>query len=576
MTWQVNLFASTYIIASILAGVILGYTLRHRQVKGAVFFVFLTSSVIIWAFFQALEYAVFEISAKILFAKFQYLGIATIGVTWYLFAVNYNRKENWLTRHFWILLIVPAITIVSAFTNERHHLLWTDIQPASPEPGANLIYSYGPVFWLIFIYNYIALGLGTVLLIRTALNSKDIYRWQMIGLIASAIIPWVGNLVYVSGLSPVPGLDLTPLGFTASVLAAAWSIFFLRLLDLLPVAYDQVVANLTDGVMILDVYHRVADANLAAREMLRVERERLIGRSVLDVLQPWPGLAEFLRGVDLGQFVVDVEDERIRCIDIRISALLDKEGTRVGRIAIFRDISQTRKMEQMRAELAQAIVSDLRNPLTAMSLDLESLRRQAGAMLPRGQLEVIDQAQITLQQTLDQVDSILDIYRMQGGEMPIEPKPTSLRALADEVLRGLAALANKKRILLQTDIPEGMPLLMADPALLRRVIQSLLGNSIRQSREGRIVRLNSRYAPNGEVVISVIDSAEGITLPLGADLFRANFQTQSAGGLSLAFCRLAIEAHKGKIWLDDTYQEGTKISFSLPIAQIQSQKRVFA
>ncbi|HAE60300.1 MAG TPA: hypothetical protein DCG54_12545, partial [Anaerolineae bacterium] len=288
------------------------------------------------------------------------------------------------------------------------------------------------------------------------------------------------------------------------------------------------------------------------------------GRNIMEVLQPWPGLVESLRKFDMGQMEVEVGDERISDLDIRVTALLDNNRNRVGRIAIFRDISQPKKLERVRADLTQSIVNDLRNPLTSMSINLEMLRRQSTTLLPKSQIETLDMSQTILQQTLEQIESILDIYRLQSGEIPLARKATSLKILADEAFRNISGLASKKRILLQSDIPEGIQPLMLDPGLMRRVLQNLLGNSIKQSQEGRIVRLNARYDKNGVLVLSVIDSAEATEIPFSGELFKKSTKGQANNSLSWAFCRLAIEAHGGDIWLDEGYENGTKISLSLP------------
>ncbi|MCG2785138.1 MAG: ATP-binding protein [Anaerolineae bacterium] len=564
MTWQFSSFGVVFFVATILNGIILVYSIRHREVRGAFAFSLMMASMSAWALFLALEYSVVGIEDKILFSKLQYLGISTIGLTWFLFAYGYSRGRNLPGKNYLWLLIFPIILLGLTFTNEAHGLLWPEIKPVSPTPGADLVYEHGPAFWASVAYNYIFLALGAVIIIRTALNAKEIYRWQMIGLVASVILPWVGNLISIAGLSPVPGLDLGPIAFVLSGIIIAWSIFFLRLLDLLPVAYDQVVANLTDGVLVLDVHHRIADANPKAREMLKVEKAHIIGRNVMEVLQPWPGLAEALRGFDLGEIEVEAGDENISDLDIRVTALLDNNRVRVGRIAIFRDISQPKKLERVRADLTQSIVNDLRNPLTSMSINLEMLRRQSTTLLPKSQIETLDLSQTILQQTLEQIESILDIYRLQSGEIPLARKATSLKILADEAFRNISGLASKKRILLQSDIPEGMQPLMLDPGLMRRVLQNLLGNSIKQSQEGRIVRLNARYDKNGVLVLSVIDSAETTEIPFSGELFKKSTKGQANNSLSWAFCRLAIEAHGGDIWLDESYENGTKISLSLP------------
>mgnify|MGYP000887718418 FL=1 len=140
MTWQLNSFSLIFFLATIIAVVLLVYTLQHQKVKGATHFAFMLASVIAWVFFQALEYAVLEPQNKILFTKFQYFGISTIGLTWYLFAANYSNRENWLSKNYLILSSFAVLVILMAFTNESHRLVWPEITPASDEPGAPMIY----------------------------------------------------------------------------------------------------------------------------------------------------------------------------------------------------------------------------------------------------------------------------------------------------------------------------------------------------------------------------------------------------------------------------------------------------
>lgn len=155
MTWQLNSFSLIFFLATISAVVLLAYTLQHQKVKGATHFAFMLASVIAWVFFQALEYAVLEPQNKILFTKFQYFGISTIGLTWYLFAANYSNRENWLSKNYLILSSFAVLVILLAFTNESHRLVWPEITPASNEPGAPMIYGHGPAFWAMFVYIYI-------------------------------------------------------------------------------------------------------------------------------------------------------------------------------------------------------------------------------------------------------------------------------------------------------------------------------------------------------------------------------------------------------------------------------------
>jgi PAS domain S-box-containing protein len=566
MNWQLDVFSIIYFLATLTTTGVFIYARQHSRVKGTAYFSFLVASVMVWAFFQALEYAVGEPAGKILFAKFQYLGISTIGVTWYLFSLSYNRKENWLGQNYLLLLVIPALTILIAFTNEAHHLLWTQITPLSSAPGSNLLYAHGPVFWIIFIYNYIFLALGTLLGIQTAVKSKEIYRSQMIGLIVSALIPWVGNLIYVSGLSPIPGLDLTPLGFAVSALTTAWSIFYLRLFDLVPIAHDQLVENLADGVIVLDADNRVVEINPTARKLLKIENRATVGQPIAIFLQPWPGVIERFREMQSGRTEVYVDDQEVSDVDVRISPLLDERKTLAGRIITIRDISDQKKLERRRENITRSIVHDLRNPLTSVAISLDTLRRQTMINAPKGQIETLDASQQSIQQMLDMVDSLLDTYRLEKGELPLNRRRVSLNDLASEAVRMVLTLANKKRILVQLDIPDGLPSANVDPSLIRRVFQNLLDNSVKSTLDGRLIRIHARFDPaHGEFVISVTDSMADLQETTSLlNKFAPGKEMLSGDGLGLAFCRIAVEAHGGRIWIDDSYKNGTKISLTLP------------
>ncbi len=565
MTWQLNSFSLIFFLATAIAGVLLIYAMQHRNVKGAGFFVFLMASVIAWVLFQALEYAVLEPENKILFTKFQYFGISTIGLTWYLFSVNYSNRENWFSKNYPVLSVFAILGIILAFTNDAHRLVWPEIIPASPEPGAPMIYVHGPAFWMIFTYIYVLFAAGTFVIIRTALTSKEIYRSQVVGLIASALIPWVGNIIYVTGLSPIAGLDFTSLGFVLSTLVIAWTLFSLRLFDLAPVARDQLMENLVDGVIVLDTYNRVIEINPQARIFLGIENKFAVGRSIVDFLQPWPSLVERFRTVQSEQAEIHLGGHEFSDIDVRISPLLNNQKTLAGRIITIRDISEQKKMERTRENLTRSIVHDLRNPLISLTLSLENLRRQA-ASLPKPQLDTIDTSRQGVQQMLDLVDSILDIYRLEKGEMPIHRKRVSLALIASEATRAMTSLASRKRILIQVDIPEGMPQVEVDPNLMRRVIQNLLDHLVKGMSEGRIVRIQAGFE-HGEkaVVFSTFDlgGAEAVR----EDLFeksRPGNEKFTESDLGLAFCRLVVEAHGGRIWVDDRYKNGTKFSLTIP------------
>jgi PAS domain S-box-containing protein len=569
MTWQITSFASTFFLSAALIMGVIFIAFRHINVRGAQYFIFLLLSVEIWTLFTGLEHAAIEPWAKILFGKFEYLGIATVGSTWLMFALSYNLKEKWLTRRNIILLfLIPAVAIIAAFTNELHGLLWPQIIPSSSVPGANLIYDHGPAFWLIFIFNYLSLAIGTFIIIDSALRARDVYRWQMIGLVASAIIPWICNIIYVSNLSPVPGLDLTPLGFTLSAIIISFSIFYLGLFDLVPIARDQLIEGLMDGVLVLDTNNRVADINPKARELMGLGNERIIGQTVGRFLEPWPDLLGQFRDVKSAQAEIHLTNSLVSDIELRISPLADEQGNLIGRLFIARDISKRKDLEKLRDDLIRSMVHDLRNPLASVVLSIDLLKTELAPILTEEQLITFQTGEQSVQKILKLVNSILDINRLESGEMPLKREQVSLQKIVAEAFKTQMLIANNKRIVLEKKIPFGLPAVMIDVDLMPRVFQNLIDNAVKFSPDEGVVEIGAKNNPNGrEIIVSITDSGPGIQETVRNRLFEKFSSGNAKGsgsGLGLAFCRLVVEAHGGRIWLDDRAKTGTTISLSIP------------
>lgn len=569
MTWQINIFAITYFVSAALILAAIVFSFRHIEVRGARYFIYLMHSVEIWTLFIGLEYGVVEPVWKIAFAKIEYIGISTIGLTWLMFALNYSNKQKWLThRNIALLMIIPAITLLLVFTNELHGLVWPSITTATNIPGEGLVYGHGPGFWLIVGYNYVTLAAGTIIIMNNALRSQDLYRWQMIGLTASAIIPWIGNLIYISGLSPVPGLDLTPLGFSASALVITFNIFYFGLFDLVPIARDQLVENLSDAMLALDTNNRIADINPKARQLLKIESDHVIGHPISD----FPKVLELIGpfdGVNSAQTEVQLKQSSISDLELFISPLMDGSGKLLGRLFIARDISERKQLEKMRNDLTHAMVHDLRNPLAIIMLSLDMLRSQLISSLDKEQLTTFETAEESTQQIIELVNSILDINRLESKQMPLKRQKIFIQKIAPEALRTQILIAKKKRVLLQESIAPNLVPVLVDEDLMKRVLQNLLDNAVKFSVDGGVVRILANYSAEGkDIVISVSDTGTGIDAAVRNHMFEQFYTGKvknSGSGLGLAFCRLVVEAHGGRIWVDHTSETGTIISLSIPV-----------
>jgi len=260
--------------------------------------------------------------------------------------------------------------------------------------------------------------------------------------------------------------------------------------------------------------------------------------------------------------------------------VLDGERS-VGRLLILRDVTEERQFTQMREDLTHTMVHDLRNPLTGIHSAIWLLKRQLRDTVNDNDQMLLDIAQRSTSQLLDLVNAILDISRLESGHMPLDITQFDLVNLVSEILDLQIPLAHEKHIQLISEIPAKPLIVQADRNLIRRVLQNLIGNALKFTVEGGTVRLSSVCppAPAGavettlrKVHFSISDTGPGIPPEIREQLFQkfvTGLQTGHGSGLGLTFCKMVLEAHDERIWVESTPGQGATFTFTLPLATEQ-------
>ena len=244
----------------------------RRGVPGGLAFGWMMLAIALWSFTSAMHTLIEDREIRIVIAKLQYFGVAPVGVLWLLFTAEYSRLE-WTRDRLLVaaLGIVPIITLVLALTNEQHYFYWSSIREVPTAIGLRLEYRGGAWYWVHAGYSYLLVLIGTLTLVRGLRRFPPRYRQQTALIIVGALVPWTGNLLYLTGALPA-GVDATPLAFTVSGACFTWAIYRHRLFGLVPVARDMVVDNMDDGVLVLDAQRRIVDLNAPAERYTGVRR----------------------------------------------------------------------------------------------------------------------------------------------------------------------------------------------------------------------------------------------------------------------------------------------------------------
>lgn len=327
--------------AAIISLFVATYVWPRRQTRGANFLALMALTITPWALGYALEIAGTHLATKIFWGKSQYIGIVFAPYFWLRFALAYTQQDRpRATRLLNRLAILPFVTLTLALTTEWHGLIWTEMTILETGFISVLGVTHGLWFWIHFVSSYLMLAAGTVLILRALRHKQELYRAQVMALLVAILSPWVGNILYFAGLSPVPGLDLTPFAFTISVVALAWGIFGYRLGDILPIARDLVIEAMRDGMIVLDGRGRVADMNNSAGRIIGVPASQAIGQPISELFQPWPHILDHLRHEgEIRDAITIGEGSARRQYEINISTIDNAQNTTLGRVITLHDAS---------------------------------------------------------------------------------------------------------------------------------------------------------------------------------------------------------------------------------------------
>ncbi len=353
MTWQFEYTVYVWLpLSSVVFAIALSiYGWRHRTVPGATAFVFLISLAAVWCLLSALAMAATDPPTKLSLARAAESARALAFPAAFCFVLEYAGLGRWLTRRTLALLAVPPLAFaLLAFTNEVHYLAWAGVDPS----GALAL---GPAGWLFTAYIYLLFLVSTLVLIRLFLRSP-IHRWPVAIILVGQLVPRVGLAAGTLGNNPFSPLDL-PLAL-ANVPGVAYAIALFRfgLFDVVPVARETVLERMVDGMLVLDARGRLVDLNPAAQRLLGIPRAKALGLQAADILAVHSGLSEICLATTEreAEFLLEAEGER-RYYGVRASPLIDRRGFRLGRLLTFRDITETKRAQEMLVEQQRALAA---------------------------------------------------------------------------------------------------------------------------------------------------------------------------------------------------------------------------
>jgi signal transduction histidine kinase len=533
------------------------------------------------AFCLIFEAAAPVMAEKIFWAKLEYFGGVITPVLYLIFVLRFTGREKLLSlKNILILFIIPVITFILALSNEKHNLIWTGFSSISAE--TNLMdYYHGPGFWIGYIaYSYLLLLLSAISLIYFIFHQTRIFRAQALVVLAGGMFPWIVSVIYLTGASPVPSLDLTPFSITLSGILAGYAILRYRFLDLVPVARETLVEILPDGILALDSQNRIQDINKAAISFLGITKKNIIG---FPAGSSGASVIQLLNAAIEKKQVVQVEiheNDEIKTYIIIKQAIRNQPGSR---LVIIRDITDMKRTEmdlikaKERAEESDRLKSaflanmshEIRTPLNGIlgftelltMSDLDEKERQ-------GYLDIIRKGGDRM---LNIINDIIDISKIESGQMKVSLTRTNIREQIDSIYNFFFHEAQVKGILLiaKNTLPEDDAIIETDADKIYAIQTNLIKNAIKFTTSGYVEFGFEKKNEHLEFIVK--DTGIGINKEQKEfifERFRQGSDSLARGfegtGLGLSISKAYVEMLGGKIWFESDYGKGTVFHFTIP------------
>ena len=588
-------------ICSLLASIfILALIWPRRQLPGAGEMIVLAITSFICTFGFFLETHSFTLERQLFFNNIGYIGSMTVPAAWFIFALHYTSGHKLLSGWRKLpLYIVPIVIIALVWTNNWHHLMWSNEYLVTSGPFIVTTKTYGPFFWVAIAYSYVLIIIGAIILVRRLFVGSPLYIGQAVSLIVAVSLPFIWSIIYIFNLVPLPHVDLTSGMFAISGIAIAMGLMRFKLFTLVPFARKFLIEQLNDCIMIFDINHRLVEANSLALVTLGMDKIG-IGEKMENISL----LAPILEQISSDQFsrleLLLTVSGHDRFYETETLPMRDNQNQPVGWLVILRDIDERKRAEDalkaseqrfrqiatelkhqddQKTEFLHQVAHELKTPLTAIISSSELLTTDGASAisleLKERLINNINQSAWIMDKT---VSELLDVAKIQIGHVDLRLEPLDLREMIDDLTSQIFPLFKKVRQSLDVEISSNLPLVKGDRKRTTQVILNLLSNANKFSSMGGHITIIAREQKNA-VRIEVKDTAPVIIEAERPKIFKLYYRGGSTEeqqrlpglGLGLAISKTLVTLMGGEIGVISEEKHGNTFFFTLPIWRDKDQ-----
>jgi len=336
--------------------------------------------------------------------------------------------------------------------------------------------------------------------------------------------------------------------------------------------FGLVLDDLGEGIMVADKAGEVTYCNEQFLEIL--SKEDLVGNQIKDIgiksIQSLYKKTKRTKSADI-EFEIENSDRTTKWV----LASMNQSKTTKEFILVIHDITQLRQLSSMRRDFISNVSHELRTPVSVIRANSETLLQ--GALDDKKQAKVFSKAILHNSERLSEmVSDLLDLSRIEHGELKLIIEETDLKESIDQVIDSLKHLGKKKNISIKCNCPKKPQLVLADKKALERILTNLIDNAFKYSEENSVIEISTKTKKKDDyVVVTITDSGKGISdedKPLIFDRFfrtaEARASEKKGSGLGLAIVKNLANSLNGDVGVRNAPHKGSEFWFSLPVSKM--------
>ena len=570
------------LIGGVIGIITFFFLIKVIKTPGVKFLLIWQVAASLWAFTYAFEHGATDIQTKILWSKFSYFGIVYCPVSFLFFSLAFASKYRFLQKKIIIAAYAFAtLFILFPFTNDLHHLHWISysIDPVTHATD----YVYGPLFWIMTFFFYLALAGGIINIFLLYFRSSRYYKRHITLLLIASVLPPMGNVIYIFHINPITGFDWTPFTFLFTGFLIAINLSYFKMFELVPFARNTLIDIIPDAILVVDNSLLIADLNPAMRQLIDSNEDQLIGKSLKELFPHREGMIAEINKVNDFQTVVTKEIAgKTHSFDLQATALFDQNKLKTGRLIVWKDItrhieaeekinetnvrlmSEIKEKEKLIGDLdsfTHTVAHDLKNMLGAIVSASNLIKMGIDDMKKEDLLEINDLIRQSATKTIHITRELLTLASVRQQEVKLVK--VNMQRIVLEAMNRLndMILENNAQVI----IPEIWHDVLGYEGWIEEVWINYISNAIKYGGTPSVIHLGSEITADQKVKFWIKDNGKGLSEADRTLLFnkftRLDTLRAEGHGLGLSIVKRIVEKLNGEVGVESMNIPGEGCTF---------------